>query len=352
MHQLMHRVVPASVILLGILLLAVYPASARDDFQFTLQPNPRDQLQRYNETPQVRIAQQYGLGYLPLMVIRQYRLIEKHARQYGLGNVRVQWLTFPDGKKMNQALEAGFLDFASGGVVPMISAWDSTQDSVRIKGVAALSVMPVYLNTNKPGVKRLADFTDKDRIALPAPGASFQATVLQMAADRELGSGQANALDKLTIAMRHPDAERALLARNTAVTAHFASPPYQYRELQQPGIHKVLSSFDVLGGPTTFTALWSSDAFVVNNPHTTNVIVLALLEAMNMIKRDPTLAATTYIQQGSDSNLSESEISRMLTSPEHLYQVQPLNVIKIANFMHATGKIRNRPASESSLFFD
>ena len=114
----------------------------------------------------------------------------------------------------------------------------------------------------------------------------------------------------------------------------------------------MLSSFDVLGGPTTFTALWSSDAFVINNPHTTNVIVLALLEAMNMIKRDPTLAATTYIQQGSDSNLSESEISRMLTSPEHLYQVQPLNVIKIANFMHATGKIRNRPASESSLFFD
>ena len=351
MSYLRQRLLSSSLVLLGLLLVVAAPASARNDFQFNFQPNPRDQLQKYSETPQIRIAQQFGLGYLPLKVMRQYRLIEKHAQQYGLGNVRVQWLTFPDGKKMNEALETGFLDIASGGVVPMISAWDRTKDASGIRGVAALSVMPVYLNTRNSSVKRLVDFSDQDRIALPAPGASFQAVLLQMAAAAELGRSQASALDKLTIGMRHPDAEKALIAGNTEVTAHFASPPYQYRELAKPGIHRVISSYDVLGGPATFTALWSSAAFVTNNPQTKNAILQALSEAMNMIARDPKLAATTYIQQGGDINLSEGEIIGMLTNPEHRYQPQPLNIMKIANFMYLTGKIRNRPTDESSLFF-
>lgn len=351
MHQLKQKVFPsASFILFMLLLLTAWSVSARDDFQFQFQPNPRDQLGGFNEVRQIRIAQQYGLGYLPLKVMRQHRLIEKHANQYGLGNVRVNWLTFPNGKKMNQALETGFLDIASGGLVPMISAWDRTRNTIGIKGLAALSAMPAYLNTRNPRVKLLADFSDQDRIALPAPGASYQAVILQMATAAELGRSNAAFLDKLTVAMRHPDAEKALVADNSTITAHFTSPPYQYQELKHPGIHKVLSSYDVLGGPATFTALWSAESFVSNNPHTIMVFMRALREAMHMIERDHQLAATTYIQQGGSIDLSESDIITLLKNPEHRYSTVPLNVMKVADFMYQTGKIKNRPASADSLF--
>ena len=325
-------------------------ASDRDRMQFIFQPNPRDELQKYEETPQIRIAQQYGLGYLPLMVMRQYRLIEKNAQQYGLGNVRVNWVTFPSGERMNKALETGFLDIASGGVVPMVSAWDRTHETTEIRGVAALSAMPIYLNARNPNVKRLADFTDSDRIALPAPQTSFQAVILQMAAAAEFGRSHAFKLDKQTFGLRHPDAANALIAGDPKVTAHFASPPYQYLELAQPGIQKVLSSYDVLGGPATFTLLWASEAFVTNNPHTTRVIVRALNEAISMISRDPQLAATTYIQQGGYVNATEEDIIRILKMPENTYSSRPLNVTKVADFMYLTGKVKNRPG-DSDLFF-
>ena len=338
------------IFFLSLLIVPIPQAAARDDFQFTFQPNLRDQLQRYVETPQIRIAQQYGLGYLPLMVMREYRLIEKHAQQYGLGNVRVHWVTFPNGEKMNKALETGFLDIASGGVVPMVSAWDRTRETAGIRGVAALSAMPVYLNTRNPKVKRLADFSEKDRIALPAPKTSFQAVILQMAAAAEFGRGDAFKLDKQTLGMRHPDAARALISGDPNVTAHFASPPYQYQELRQPGIQNVLSSYDVLGGPATFTALWSSDAFVTNNPHTTRVLLNALQEAVNLIARDSQRAAATFIQQSS-TNTTEEEIVGILSMPENTYSTEPSNVTKIADFMFLTGKINKRPTGSDSLFF-
>ena len=37
------------------------------------------------EVSEVRIAQQFGVAYLPLMVIKKFGLIEKHAERSGAG---------------------------------------------------------------------------------------------------------------------------------------------------------------------------------------------------------------------------------------------------------------------------
>jgi hypothetical protein len=92
----------------------------------------RDSLS--GETREIRIAQQYGLGYLPLMIMRQYELLQKHARANGLGNVRVAWSRFPSGKAMNNALQVGLLDFGSGGVGPLLEGWDQTGGIARLDG--------------------------------------------------------------------------------------------------------------------------------------------------------------------------------------------------------------------------
>ena len=67
---------------------------------FEIEPNSRSlrkTLKQTREVQTVRFAQQFGLAYLPLMVIRQHRLIEKHVTAAGLGNVRIEWSRVPFG---------------------------------------------------------------------------------------------------------------------------------------------------------------------------------------------------------------------------------------------------------------
>ncbi len=90
---------------------------------------------------------------------------------------------------MNEALISGNLDFASGGVGPLVTIWARTQNNIKVKGIAALNSMPLYLNTINPNVKTIKDFTEKDRIALPAVRVSIQAVILQMAAEKAFGTG-------------------------------------------------------------------------------------------------------------------------------------------------------------------
>src|SRR5437762_11054396 len=56
----------------------------------------------------------------------------------------------------------------------------------------------------------------------------------------------------------HPTAMQSLLQARSDVTAHFGSPPYQSEELKQPGMHTILNSYDVWGGPQTFILAWTS----------------------------------------------------------------------------------------------
>src|SRR3990172_8951913 len=169
---------------------------------------------------------------------------------------------------MNDALLSGNLDFASGGVGPLLTIWDKTKGNLNVKGVAAINAMPLYLNTNNPKVKSLKDFTDKDRIALPAVRVSIQARTLQMAAEQAFGKGKHDALDKWTVSMKHPDGVAIMLAGSSEITAHFTAAPFMYQELNDPKVRKVISSYDVLGGPSTFNLIWATSEFRKNNPKT------------------------------------------------------------------------------------
>ena len=100
------------------------------------------------EVAQVRLAQQYGIGYLPLIVVEQNKLIEKHAKAAGLGDVEVSWTKFAGGNVMNDALLSGSLDFASGGIAPAVTLWAKTRGTKgEVKLVSALDSMPLLLNT-------------------------------------------------------------------------------------------------------------------------------------------------------------------------------------------------------------
>lgn len=349
--QIINRLFSFVVVSVIFILLSATSAQAKDDYDFTFQPNPRDLQEKGNETKELRIAQQYGIAYLPLMIMRQQQLIEKHARQLQLGTLRVNWQRYSSGQEMNQALKRGFLHVASGGVGPMLRAWDKTRKNIQVKGIAALGSMPLYLNTSNKKITSIKDFTDKDRIALPAKKVSIQAVILQMAAEQAFGPGQQNKLDKLTVSMAHPLATQALITSEPGVTAHFASPPYMFQELGYPHIKRVISSYEVLGGPATFNVVWAAESFRAKNPKTILAVYNALQEAISIIQTDSRYAADIYLQQ-SNGELSAEFVDKIMTNPEVNFTNIPLNVMKYATFMHKTGIIQSKPAGWYELFFD
>ncbi|HLX28406.1 MAG TPA: ABC transporter substrate-binding protein [Casimicrobiaceae bacterium] len=303
----------------------------------------------FADTTQVRIAQQFGVNYLPLLMMKKHQLVEKQARAAALGDVQVTWTQFGSGAAMNDALLADTLDFASGGVGPLLRIWDKSKGTIDIKGVASLGSMPLYLTTTNPDVKIVADFTSEDRIALPAVKVSIQAIVLEMAAAKALGEAAYDKLDPITVSMRHPDAMIAMLGRGTEITAHFANAPFQEQELASPGVHKVLSSYDV-AGRSTLNSLYTTAKFHHSNPKVYRAVLAALREAIDMINRDKKAAARTYVEE-EHSKLSPQFIARILESPDFIVTSTPEGIMKYASFMYRTKSITHEPASWKDVYF-
>jgi NitT/TauT family transport system substrate-binding protein len=303
------------------------------------------------ETGEVRIAQQYGISYLPLMLIEHNNLLEKHVKAAGLGEVKVTWAKFAGGNVMNDALLSNSLDFASAGVAPAVTLWAKTRGTPsEVKLVTAMNSMPILLNTRNPNVKTIKDFTEKDKIALPAVKVSIQAVTLQMAAEKAFGEGQQNRLDALTVSLAHPDAQAALLSGSSEITGHFSSPPFQYQQLEKPGIHTVVNSYDVLGGPATFNVIYATSKFRDNNPKTYQAFLAAFAEATAIINRDKKAAAEFYLKTSRDKDTVE-DILKMLNDPQVEFTQTPKNITKYTDFLFKIGSIKVKPASWKDLFF-
>jgi NitT/TauT family transport system substrate-binding protein len=303
----------------------------------------------FAEMSEIKVAQQYGISYLPLMIMEEQKLIEKQAKALGV-DVSVSWARFTGGNVMNDALLSNSIQFASGGVGALITLWSRTRGNLDVRGVAAINSMPLYLNSRNPAVKTIKDFTEKDKIALPAVKVSIQALTLEMAAEKAFGESQFARLDPLTVTMAHPDGQIALLSGQSEINAHFSAPPFQYQQLRNPAIHTVLNSYDVLGGPATFNVVWTTSKFRSENPKLYEAFVKALDDAIAMINNDRKAAAEAYIRISKDKDTVQ-EILAMLNDPLIVYTTTPQNVMKYVDFMARTGTIKVRPDSWKDLFF-
>ena len=297
----------------------------------------------------VRIARQFGLSYLPLILMQDGGLIEMEAKARGI-DLDVQWLIFTGGPPINDALISGNIDMASGGVGPMLTIWSRTRATLRVKGIAALGSMPMWLMTTNPAVRNLADLTEKDRIALPGVKVSIQAVVLQMAAEKAFGAGNQYRLDPLTVSMGHPDGMTAMLGGGSEVTAHFTSAPYMYEEAATGRAHRVLSSYDVLGGPHTFNVVWATTRYYQGHPQVVAAFMAALDRAMGMIVEHPDQAAETWVRV-EKARLSVADAAAMIRQKDNEWTTTPRRVMDFCNFMQATGAIKERAENWHQIFF-
>eukprot|EP01037_Dinobryon_pediforme_P014975 gene14976-15114_t len=301
------------------------------------------------ETQTVRIAKQFGISYLPLIIMQEEKLLEAEGKARGL-DLTTEFLTISNGGAINDALISGNLDFASGGVGPMLTIWGKTRSNLKVKGVAALNSMPIWLNTANPKVQTIKDFTGADRIALPAVKITIQAIVLQMAAAEAFGQANFDKLDPITVSLGHPDAFVAMMSFRSEINSHFTSAPFQYEELEDSRIHRVLNSYDVLGGPHTFNAVWATTKFHDANPKVYETFLAALDRAQKMIKADPARAAELYIRN-EKSKIPAAKIIDLVKLPENEWTMVPKRVMKFANFMNQTGAVSTKPDSWKDLFF-
>jgi NitT/TauT family transport system substrate-binding protein len=302
------------------------------------------------EVAEVRIALQYGFGFLPMMVMQHRKLVERQLAAEQLPNVQVTWASLGGGAVMNDAVLSGNLDIATSGITPFITLWAKTRGATAVRAIGSLGTLPLWLNTSNPKIHGLEDIGEADRIAVTAVKISVHAILLQMAAAQRWGSDDYTRLDRYTVTLSQPDGMLALLSKSGEVDAHFTAPPFQYRELASPGIHRIITSDEILGGPATFVVAWTTEAFRKANPLVYKAVAGALQEALDIINTDQAAAAASYrAYAGSDE--TNGEIADMLSAPGTSFAMTPQNVMKYVEFMHRIGMVKVKPGSWTDLFF-
>ena len=69
---------------------------------------------------------------------------------------------------VNDLLLSGSADIVAAGPPAFLTLWDRTRGNADVKGVAAMTSIPMYLNTRAPHLKSIRDLKPTDRIAITA----------------------------------------------------------------------------------------------------------------------------------------------------------------------------------------
>ncbi len=289
------------------------------------------------ETDTVKMAQQFGLLYVPLHVVMDQDLIQKHTKAKGMKAPNIKLFKISGGANINKALLAGTIDFGAHGVGPMLKLWGKSKG--RFKGALTIADMPLKLNSNDPNVKTVEDYlTVKDhKIATPAAKVSIQAVTLQMFTAQKWNDP--NKLDHLVVSMKHPIALAALMSGGQTVKSHFATLPFSYQELKSGKVHNVITSYDIMGGQHSVLSMSIAEKFQKDNPKTYDAVIAAYLEAFKWIKANPEKAADTFIKY-TKSKMNPADVVALLKDKSEIeFSEIPKHTMKYGNFLAKIGDI-------------
>lgn len=302
------------------------------------------------ETKEVRFAQLYSLTYLPAYIVYEEKLIEKHAARLGIPAPMVTISKLSSGPAANDALISGSVDIAMGGITVLLTLWDKTQGTMNVRGIATMVDSPIFLMTVDPRIKSLKDYREDDRIAVSAVKVTMQALFLNLAAAREWGWEERFKLDALTVSMSHPMSIQALRSGKLEVKNYAAIVPYNYEVLAASNARQLMTSYDVLGGPHSLSAIWASEPWVKANPKTYQATLAAFEEAMVRIAMDREAAARTYAKWEA-STLPMPDVARIIGNPSEItFTVTPNRTLMIAHTMHKIGLLKSKPAAWTDYF--
>src|SRR5450756_38563 len=205
------------------------------------------------------------------------------AKEFGLGDIKVEVATITSGAAANDALISGSVDISMAGTTVLLNLWDKTLGRDTIKGMMAIADTPIYFNTIDPRIKSIRDFVDTDRIAMTAGKGTQHALVLQMAAAQAFGWDQRKKFDDMTVSMSHPDGVTALLSGSAEVKTHATTVPFVEMELADPRVRTIFKSTDVVGGRHTLIVAYTRESWMTKNPKLYEATYRGLSEAIDIL---------------------------------------------------------------------
>ena len=290
-----------------------------------------------NDDQEISIAYQYGIAYIPLILVKELDLLESKIDP----EITVNWSLLSSGQAVNEGLASGKIDAAAMGISPFITG---VTQGVGYKIFSGMSSQPIELITNRESVRSLADVRPEDKIAMGSYG-SMQHIILAMACSKELGD--AHALDNNIFALSHPDAYSSLVSGS--VDFHVATPPYLYIEQEQEGLYTVPSVAGVWPSDYVFTVAVATESFRERHPEVYSALVESLHEAIDYANEHPDeVAAMLYESQG----IAQDDLYAYITSPSCIFSYEAKGVLELAEFMIDNGFADGELPKEEDCFFE
>ena len=110
------------------------------------------------EVSTINLGKQYGLPFLPQMVMEDHKLIEAQAARLGIDRLNVGWLTMGGPGALNDGLLAGQIQFVNVASPSLATLWDKTLGTPQeVRAVCTVQSMPYVLTTRNPAIKTIAD---------------------------------------------------------------------------------------------------------------------------------------------------------------------------------------------------
>lgn len=284
------------------------------------------------ESESLIIADQFGLAYAPLEIMKSMDFLEQELSERKLESVEVEWKRMGNTAAIREAMLAGDLDIGFAAIPPFLIGKDSGMDWRIISG---LSESPVALITSDSSLKTMGDLTKDHRIILPQPG-SIQHILLSMLAEKQLGD--AKAFDDRLLAMSHPDGVTALLS-GQGKQLHFTAPPYMQEELAQEGFRILADGEDAFGGPFTFIVGICPER-VFKRTDVYEAFKAALASAILYMEENPEESIDILMEV---YEYDEETLRGYLAEEQMLYTTEVRGIGTFADFMTKSGFLKTQP---------
>jgi NitT/TauT family transport system substrate-binding protein len=304
------------------------------------------------DTLTVKFAQQRGLLYLPVDMMVSGGVLQKEATRLGVGTIDATAATLSGPGPVVDAILSGAADYGTVALPSLLNLWEKTRGSANeVKAIGTVSNGAMTLYTINPNVHSIADFTDKDRIAVPTVRISFNSMMLQMACEKLWNDP--HRLDHLTVGLGHPDAVTALSAGwpKATITSHIAVQPYTERGLKIPGAHVLADSREVFGGPLTQITLIATKRTKDKNPALFKAVAAALNESIKVANADKKAAAVLW-KNAQKASESIDELVHLLDDPGFEFTAQPHRIAFFAAFLNRIGTMKAKLGDWKELFWE
>lgn len=269
----------------------------------------------------ITIAYQGGIGYAPIHILAEKKLIEAGYD----GQVNVNFVKLDSGAAINEGIIGGTVTIGCMGVAPAISG---VLAGIPYKAISNLCSQSHGLMSAKPEIKSLSDITDTDKIALVNYG-SIQHIFLAMAAEKELGD--AHALDNNVQAMSHAEGMAAL--ESGTVALHLTSAPFIYQERSNSKYTELPIISEVWPGGNSFLVAMAADS-LYEDTKLYEAVSKAFSEAVAFVNENPEETAeieATYL------GLDIETVKSYLAEEDCCFFTELRGVSDMAAFMFRAG---------------